>query len=219
VKCRPQDRRSAAFTVAELLLVFAIVVIVTILAFLAKPGGCRLKEKGSRVKCTSCLKQLALAYNLWAEEHQGRFPMELSESEGGTREAALAGKLLPNLLIISNELRTPALLICPSDKKRKPATTFASLTTVNVSYFLNAHVALTNQNHIVAGDRNLALAGWPVTSGLLEITNSNALSWTKGSHDYAGNVALVDGSAHQVTSKGLRDLLLLGGATNRLIIP
>lgn len=145
--------------------------------------------------------------------------MELSESDGGTREAALAGKLLPSLLIISNELRTPTVLICPGDNKRKPAPTFASLATINVSYLLNVDAALTNQNHIVAGDQNLALAGLPVKSGLLEITNSKDLSWTKGSHDHGGNVALVDGSAHQITTKGLRDLLVLGEPTNRLIIP
>lgn len=214
MKLRFADQRNAGFTFGKLLVVLVTVTIM----FLVVSSGFAL-TKGTRNRCTGSLKQVALALNLWSQEHQNRFPMELFASEGGTREAALAGKLLPSVLIMSNELRTAAVLICPEDKKRKPAKTFASLTTDNVSYFLNVDVALTNQNHIIAGDRNLALDGSPVKPGLLEITNVNVLQWASWLHKGEGNVALVDGSAHQLTTKGLRDLLFLGRTTNRLIIP
>ena len=198
-----------------------VLVCALVLLLLIGPSMQRKKGMSPRVQCVNGLKQLSLAFNLWAHDHQNRFPMEVSQSEGGTREAALAGNLLPNLSIISNELQSPSVLICPGDKQRKPAKTFAALTTVSISYFLNADAVLTNHYYLLAGDRNLASAGSPIGSGFMELTDPYALSWTKGSdsHDHGGNVALVDGSAHQVTTKGLRDLLTAGGPTNRLIIP
>jgi hypothetical protein len=210
------DTRNAAFTVGEL---FAVLVSVSVLILFLLHSITKCGGKGLRVKCTGGLKQLALGFQLWAEEHETGFPMEVSESKGGTRQAALAGKLLPNLLIISNQLRTPSILTCPEDRKRKPVTAFFNLTALGVSYFLNVDAALTNQNHVIVGDRNLAMADSPVTPGLLKTTNANDLTWTKALHEHGGNVALVDGSAHQVTTKGLRNLLTLGGPTNRLIIP
>jgi len=212
------NQRNAAFTSVEFFIVLVSACVLFWLVTSALPRrGCG--AKGSRVKCTGSLKQVALAFNLWAQDNETGLPMEVFDSRGGTREAALAGQLLPNLLIISNQLRTPSILLCPEDKKRKPAITFSNLTTLNVSYFVNIDAALTNQNHIIAGDRNLAIAGSPVKPGFLHITNAADVQWANWLHDGGGNVALVDGSAHQVTSKGLRDLLTLCGPTNRLIIP
>jgi len=217
MKFRIIPQRNAAFTSIEFFIVLVSFVILFLLALFNAATSC--KDKGTRVKCTNNLKQLALAFNLWTQDYETGFPMEVSEAKGGTRQAALAGQLLPNLLIISNQLRTPSILLCPEDKKRKPAITFSNLTTLNVSYFVNIDAALTNQNHIIAGDRNLAIAGSPVKPGFLHITNAADVQWANWLHDGGGNVALVDGSAHQVTSKGLRDLLTLCGPTNRLIIP
>jgi prepilin-type processing-associated H-X9-DG protein len=50
----------------------------------------------------------------------------------------------------------------------------------------------------------------------MNVTN---VQWANWLHDGEGNVALVDGSAHQVTTHGLRSLLTATGPTNRLIIP
>jgi type II secretory pathway pseudopilin PulG len=215
MKCRTTDQKDAAFTLIEFLLVIVIVLVALILPMFA-----RARVKTSRGLCTSNLKQAALAFQLWVQDYGPGFPMEVSESKGGTRQAALAGKLLPNLTILSNQMPTPSTLICPGDKKRKPAQTFTDLTALNVSYFLNPDAAFTNQNHIIAGDRNLALAASRVRSGLLHITtNVNELQWTNWLHAHGGNVALVDGSAHQITTHGLRSLLTATGPTTRLIIP
>jgi hypothetical protein len=215
MKCRTTGQRNAAFTWIEFLLVL---VIVSVLVALILPMFARARVGRSR-PCTSHLKQVVLAFHIWAQDYETGFPMEVSESKGGTRQAALAGKLLPNLTIISNQLRTPMTLVCSSDGKRKPAQTFTDLTALNVSYFLNPDAAFANQNHIIAGDRNLALASSRVRSGHLRITNVNELQWTNWLHAHGGNVALVDGSAHQVTTHGLRSLLTATGPTNRFIIP
>jgi competence protein ComGC len=218
MKCRMVNQRNAAFGLTEFLIA---IVCALVLVLLILPSIPREKEQSPRVKCTINLKQVALSYALWSQDNEQGFPMETPASKGGIRELALAGDLLSTVRIASNQMRTTSILLCPAEKKRKVAETFASLTTANISYFINVDAALTNQNHILAGDRNLALGGIPVRSGFLELTDPYTLSWTKGSesHDHAGNVALVDGSAHQVTTKGFRDLLTLGGPTNRLIIP
>jgi hypothetical protein len=209
------NQSNAAFGLPE----FFIVIVSILFLFLVVHDRLKCKGPGLRTKCTSSLKQVALAFNLWAQDNETGLPMQVSESKGGTREAALAGQLLPNLLIMSNQIRTPSILICPEDKKRKPAETFAKLTTANISYFLNIDAALTNQNHILAGDRSLAIAGSPVKPGSLQITNASDVQWANWLHDDGGNVALVDGSAHQVTTHGLRSLLTATGPTNRFIIP
>ena len=106
----------------------------------------------------------------------------------------------------------------PADKKRKQATTFAGLTTRNISYFLNVDAAVQNQIHILAGDRDIGFNGSPLPSGLIQISDPKVVDWASILHKHAGNVALIDGSVHQVTRGQLRNLLDLT-VTNRLIIP
>ena len=215
VKCHLCNQRNAAFAFIEFLVLVVSVAVLLLLFASATP---RNKGTSLRVKCTGNLKQVALGYLLWAQDNQQGLPMESPTSAGGIREQALAGDLLSSVRIAADQFRTPSILICPGDKKRKPAETFANLTTASISYFLNVDAAFANQNQILTGDRSLAIAGSRVKSGLLQITNPWDVQWTNWLHG-DGNVALIDGSAHQVTSRGLRDLLTLGGPTSRLIIP
>ena len=69
------------------------------------------------VETRRCGKQLAVisqAARLWADTHNGRLPS--------------------NLLLISNELASPRLLLCPGDKSRDPANNWQALSPVNSSY-------------------------------------------------------------------------------------
>jgi hypothetical protein len=218
MKCRLVRHRNVAFTVLEFAVVLVTGAMLFFVVLMLTPSYHRPKGSGLRVKCTTNLKQVALSYALWSNDNEQGLPMETPASKGGIRESALAGDLLPAVRIASNQMRTPSILICPAEKKRKAAETFANLTTANISYFLNIDAAITNQNQILAGDRNLAIAGSRVKSGPLQITNAWEVQWTNWLHS-GGNVALIDGSAHQVTTKGLQDVLTAGGPTNRLIIP
>ena len=215
VKYQLCNQRNAAFAFIEFLVLVVSVAVLLLLFASATP---RNKSQSPRVKCTVNLKQVALGYAIWAQDNQQVLPMESPTSAGGVREQALAGDLLSSVRIVADQLGTPSVLICPGDKKRKPAETFGNLTTAGISYFLNVDAAIANQNQILAGDRSLAIAGSRVKSGLLQITNAWGVQWTNWLHG-EGNVALIDGSVHQVTTKGLRDLLALGGPTSRLIIP
>ena len=215
MKVGSAKRQFAGLTLPEVLLV--LICLGILLAFLL-PAMTRAKD-AKRTKCSAGLKQVALGFLLWANEHQGKFPMEVSVSEGGSRKHALAGQLVPNFTLATNDLIEPRVLVCPSDRKRKPAGTLKTITIKNISYFLNIDAAMSHQAHILGGDRDVATNGSLVRPGLLAIPDPNAMSWASLIHKNIGNVALVDGSVHQTTSFQLRKLLDSTGITNRLIIP
>jgi prepilin-type processing-associated H-X9-DG protein len=213
MKVESVNKQSARLTVAGALLLLSLAVFVVLL-LPALPKH----KRAPRVKCTATLKQVALGFALWANEHEMRLPMEVPTAAGGSREHALAGKLLPNIKIAANQIGNPRVLTCPSEKNRKPAETFAKLTSANISYFLNADATYLNQAQIIAGDRDVTLGGSLASPGLLPIPDPSLVDWGSVLHDRGGNVALVDGSVHQVTRTQFRKLLEIG-STNRLIIP
>ena len=128
-----KTRSVAAFTVLELL---AIIVLVLILFALLLPSTTSHGTRSSRISCASNLKQIGLAFRMWANEHDEKFPMALTIAEGGTKELALQGLPLASFMIISNELNNPKPLNCPEDKERTRVANFAQLTTKSISYFL-----------------------------------------------------------------------------------
>ena len=72
----------------------------------------------------------------------------------------------------------------------------------HISYFVNVSRSLDDQS-VIAGDRNLATNGRPLT-GYGVISDARALTWTKSIHEHGGDVAMVDGSAHQITTRLLQ---------------
>jgi prepilin-type processing-associated H-X9-DG protein len=56
---------------------------------------------------------------------------------------------------------------------------------------------------VITGDRNLSDNARSLR-GYVAISDANRLAWTKLIHEGAGNVGMVDGSVHQITSPQLR---------------
>ncbi len=198
--------------------VIAVVVVLGILAFFVLSALSAAKRMARMIACTNNVKQIGLAARIFASDNGGRFPMEIPVSDGGTREFAGFGVVVPHFLVISNELSVPKLLVCPADT-RTAASNFGDLRDWNISYFVGLDASQTNPQSLLTGDRNITNDS-SVNDRILFLTRNHHVGWTKEIHQDAGNVALGDDSVQQVDSAGLQRVLGDSGvATNRLAIP
>jgi len=216
----------------------AIVVIATlaVLFVLLLPALVPVLHNGrQRINCISNLKQIGIAYRLWEEDNNGKYPMAVSVTNGGAMELVATGNVAACFQVMSNELSTPKILICPQDAKAILAANFGEgFNNRNVSYFVGLDVTNeANPQMFLSGDDNFAISGIPVKSGLLELSTNAPITWTSGRHvaynshfwtpardRLLGNIGMADGSAQQVTISGLANALIQTGvATNRLLIP
>jgi len=198
---------SHGFTLIELLVVVAII---AILASLLLPALSRAKHKARTVACASQERQMALGFRLWAEDNENRFPWMLPAEEGGTQELASQAHL--QFLALSNEIQTPKILVCPSDRKTRVADDWATydlLTDLALSYFAGLCANEQNPSSLLVGDRNIEgvsrmtactnAAGWIMGYALNE-----GAYWNNEMHAGRGNIALADGSVHTLTTPALK---------------
>ena len=207
----------AAFTLVEMLVLIAIIALLGLVIY---PSYLVQKDKAQRIRCTSHLKQVGLAFRSWAGDNTNLNPMHVSREFGGTKEFIATGETFRHFEAMSNELNTPKILVCPTDKQRVAAVRFTpGLNNGNVSYFVGIDAEETEPNRFLAGDRNI-LGGTLVGTNLLEFRGTNGVSWGTDLHKGQGNVALADGSVQGFSSSGLRNgLVNTGLATNRLALP
>lgn len=218
---RLSTQRNAAMTLFEVGVVIAIVMVLVILLLPRITMRHRSISRAPEIACMNNLKQIGLAYKIWEGDHGDVYPMGISVTNGGSMETVAAGNVVQTFLVMSNELSTPRLLICPADSTRRSAMDFAGLSLPNISYFVGADVTNdVNPQMILSGDANFELAGVPVKSGLRSFWTNDPVAWSATRHVRRGNIGLNDGSVQTVDSSRLRDLLQQTGfATNRFAIP
>jgi prepilin-type processing-associated H-X9-DG protein len=217
----PRSRRvgEAAFGMVEVLAILAVAIL---LFFLFMPAlySCGGYRKAPRIQCVNNLKNIGLAFRIFATDNNDQFPPALMVSNGLELTSI---DILSVYLSLTNELSTPRILHCPADIQRKRADNFSDFTSDEISYFVNLSADETRPYTFLAGDRNLELNGKPIPPGLLILaTNSTikTLGFTKDMHNGQGNIVMGDGSVQQMSSSRLRsEFPRQDSATNYLVIP
>jgi prepilin-type processing-associated H-X9-DG protein len=195
-----------------------IIAVLAILAAMLLPALASAKRKAKRINCVNNLKQDGLAFRLWAGDNGDKYPMAVSTNKGGTMEYAEDGNAFRHFQVMSNELSTPKILVCPADD-RTAAANFVRLKNKNVSYFVGLDAAEARPQMLLTGDRNITNGLSPVRS-VLELRPKIPAGWTEDMHNGQGNAGLADGSVQQVTIDGLRNAIKNSGdATNRIALP
>jgi prepilin-type processing-associated H-X9-DG protein len=148
-------------------------------------------------------------------------PMQVPAKSGGAMEPAARGNVARIFQVMSNELSTPRILLCPVDADRLAAKNFtAGFDNSKVSYFIGLDANNDQPSMFLSGDENFAVGGRPVKAGLLLLATNAPVSWIATRHVNKGNIGLVDGSVRQTDNTRLvQELIETGVATNRLALP
>jgi type II secretory pathway pseudopilin PulG len=213
---KTKTNRRNGLSLIELAVVLATVAVVIafVLPIIFRPRA----TNGRRISCVNNLKQVGLSYRLWLGDHNDEFPF-ISTNNEGSRRFANSPEVFRHFLVMSNEINTPKILVCPSDFKRTRATDFSDLSNTNLSYFVGLDADESKPERLLSGDRNIT--GGTLSNGFLRLLRTNSTAgWTTEIHTNAGDIGLADGSVQQMNPQILRRQLQIQSFNNiRLAIP
>ena len=210
--------QARGFTFIALLVIIAVL---AILAAMLLPALAAAKKKSSKIGCINNLKQCGLAFRIWEGDNGDKYPMAVPVDKGGTMEFSTGADTFHHFLVMSNELSTPRILVCPNDAERMAAPSFRRLSNKNVSYFVGLEAADEFPQRFLDGDRNITGESEP-EDGVLKLVPGQQAGWTAAIHGNSGNVGLADGSVFSYSNSELRQALQNSGdATNtwRISLP
>ena len=161
-----------------------------VLAALLLPALANAKAKAQRIECVNHLREIGVAFRIWEGDNADRFPFNVSTNQGGTLELCardedgLDENSWLHFQVMSNELATPKILVCPGDPQKSAAPDFADFQAFNVTYQVHSGTNVTEANP------QQVLAICPIHH----------------------NVLFADGSVRQVSESEMRRLLHASGA-------
>lgn len=123
----------SAFTLVELLVVVAII---AILMAIVLPGAGRMLDRSRTTKCSSNLRQIGMALNSYADDHNEFYPA-VYDGTAGDGSSTWIWKMKEYLAMPENSMgssplpRAAGVFICPSFKSTDPRA---------VSYALNGYM-------------------------------------------------------------------------------
>lgn len=209
----------AAFTFLEMLMVIAIIVVLAGYMLPSMAGS----HKSTAPRCLSNLKQQGIGFAMFASDHAGKFPMQLSTNQEGTLEYDRAAETFRHFeFITSNYVGSTKALVCPADAGRASAPSFPAMANSNLSYFvsLSARYGSNVSGGVLLGDRNLTQDEVAVRPGLYQTEARHTWGWNATNlHKTGGNLAFADGHVEWVKSTNLAGYLRVARTTNLLSVP
>ena len=230
------SRRERAFTLIELLVVIAIIAFVAALLLPALSGA---KKKGQSTQCINNLREVGVAFRLWANDNQDLFPWAVAVIDGGSGWLAAPDDWTDNYRAASNELVTPKVLLCPTDKQKTtpPALTKASSPkkapvartawssldgNKHISYFLGLDAQESKPQTILSGDSGIS-CGSGGQDFIFSANNGTSIDvyFDSTMHEENGHIVLADASVQHVNTAQFREYIavsLSSGGSNAVII-
>jgi len=178
-----------------------VISIIAILAALLLPALEGAKARARRIQCVSNLNQFGVAFHVFANEHGGKFPTQVSTNDGGSAEYVAAGYQAGGpftfgykyILPLAADLPQPNVYVCPADLQRFAALSFTRFSNSNLSYETGIVPDANDPRVILAAD-----CGMPATpsGSLAPIVHipfaGNPAAWS-GPHAKNGNILFGDG--------------------------
>jgi competence protein ComGC len=204
-----------AFQLLELVITLGILLILVLLLL---PAGTGNKASGTRIQCVNNLRTVGDAFHTWSGEHGGEFPARRGKNYSGTLQYVEGPEVFRHFQVMSNELPSTEVLVCPADVRKRALDFRAVLANEHVSYFVDVDATPSSPSMFLTGDRNLT-NGLEVMDHLLLLDTNHGAGWTHRIHVRQGNIGLADGSVQQFSNTRLREGLGWSAVRNRLALP
>ena len=130
-----QRNGTVSFALKELVVIIAVIgVLIGVIA----PWLAKSRRQSSGMYCANILKAIGSSFRVFADDNEDKFSWHISTNNGGSREyLEVPNSAFRHFQVMSNELSTPKILVCPEDRKRVWSTNWVTgFDNQNVSYFV-----------------------------------------------------------------------------------